>query len=87
DLNVIDLIIEGDENTAQITQSGNGNWVGGDNDTSFASNSFGVSGDNNSLSITQTGNDNLVLGSQAGTNNSINVNQSGNMNVATVVQY
>lgn len=80
DLNVLDLLIQGDENLAQITQTGNGNWVGGD------AGAFAVVGEGNSFIVAQSGNDNLVTGAQMGSSNVINVTQVGNENVATVIQ-
>ena len=81
ELNLLDLLVNGDENVISVTQEGVGNWV-----TDETGEQFVISGDMNTFEVTQMGNDNLVTGSITGNGGTVSVTQVGDYNVATVVQ-
>ena len=81
ELNLLDLLVNGDDNIVSVMQEGVGNWV-----TDDAGGQFVISGDMNTFEVTQMGNDNLVTGSITGNGGTVSVTQVGDYNVATVVQ-
>lgn len=81
ELNLLDLLVNGDDNVVSVMQEGVGNWV-----TDETGGQFVISGDMNTFEVTQMGNDNLVTGSITGNGGTVSVTQVGDYNVATVVQ-
>jgi len=81
ELNLLDLLVNGNDNIISVMQEGVGNWV-----TDESGGQFAITGDANTFEVTQMGNDNLVTGSITGNGGTVSVTQVGDYNVATVVQ-
>ena len=81
DLNILDLVINGSDNTVSIMQEGTGNWL-----TAEDGGTFQMMASDTTFNVTQVGNDNLVVGSITGTGGSVTVSQTGDFNVAVVNQ-
>ena len=75
------MMVEGNDHSIDIAQTGEGNWVGGMEQSGFL-----VGGENVSFSVTQIGNDNIVEGSVIGFNSTVSVTQMGDGNAATITQ-
>jgi len=75
------MMVEGNNHSIDISQTGEGNWVTGVEQSAFL-----VGGENVSFSVTQIGNDNIVEGSVIGFNSTVSVTQMGDGNTATITQ-
>lgn len=81
DLNLLDLVVNGDGNTINILQEGTGNWI-----TAEEGATFEINASFTSFSVEQLGNENLIVGEIIGVGGSVLISQIGDYNIATVYQ-
>nr|WP_136251001.1 curlin [Ningiella ruwaisensis] len=80
DLNLLDLVLNGNDASISIMQEGVGNFISAEDGSPMQ-----LVGDAISFSVTQIGNDNLVAGSITGSG-SVSITQIGDFNEAIVTQ-